>query len=55
MLDVVPVVDEIGSHPGLYLYTGFSGHGIGCGSGTGKVMANKILGNNSEFGVDRFR
>lgn len=55
MPDVVPVLDAIDSHPGLYLSTGFSGHGFGFGPGAGKVMANKILGKPSEFNLDRFR
>ncbi len=53
--DVVPVMDEIDSVPGLYLATGFSGHGFGFGPGAGKVMANMVLGNKAEYDLSRFR
>ncbi len=55
MPDVVPVMDSVDPIPGLYLGTGFSGHGFGFGPGAGKVLANKITGAKSEFDLDRFR
>ncbi len=55
MPDVVPVMDAVDPLSGLYLGTGFSGHGFGFGPGAGKVLANKITGAPDEFNLDRFR
>ena len=52
--DFVPVMDE-SSLPGLYLATGFSGHGFGIGPGAGKVMANMMAGRNIDHDISRFR
>lgn len=51
--DVVPVMDE--ASPGLFIATGFSGHGFGFGPGAGKVMANMVLGKQAEHDLTRFR
>ena len=53
--DVVPVMDEIESLPGLFLATGFSGHGFGIGPGAGRVMANMVLGKAAIHDLSRFR
>lgn len=53
--DVVPVMDAVDPLPGLFLGTGFSGHGFGFGPGAGKVLANKITGQDDEFNLNRFR
>nr|XP_061811811.1 glycine oxidase-like [Nerophis lumbriciformis] len=53
--DVVPVMDEISSHPGLFLATGFSGHGFGIGPGAGKVMAELVSGRAPQHDLTRFR
>jgi glycine/D-amino acid oxidase-like deaminating enzyme len=53
--DIVPVMDNIESHPGLFLASGFSGHGFGIGPGAGKVMANLIAGKDTGFDLSRFR
>ena len=53
--DVVPVMDEVEEYPGLYLSTGFSGHGFGFGPGAGRVMANMVLGKESGYDLRRFR
>ena len=42
--DAVPVIDAIKKIPGLYLASGFSGHGFGLGPGAGKLMAEIVLG-----------
>ena len=52
--DVVPVMDET-QIPGLFLATGFSGHGFGIGPAAGKVMANLITGNATGYDLNRFR
>ena len=53
--DVVPVMDEVARYPGLYLATGFSGHGFGFGPGAGRVMANMVSGKQAEYDLSRFR
>lgn len=53
--DVVPVMDEIASCPGLFLATGFSGHGFGIGPGAGKVMADLVTGQDPGYDLSRFR
>ena len=42
--DVVPVISALPKVAGLYLASGFSGHGFGLGPGAGKLMAQMILG-----------
>jgi glycine/D-amino acid oxidase-like deaminating enzyme len=53
--DVVPVMDEVESHPGLFLASGFSGHGFGIGPGAGRAMANIVAGKETGFDLSRFR
>jgi glycine/D-amino acid oxidase-like deaminating enzyme len=53
--DVVPVMDEVSTAPGLYLATGFSGHGFGIGPGAGKVMADLVTGRTPAHDLSRFR
>lgn len=53
--DVVPVMDAIQDYPGLYLATGFSGHGFGIGPGAGRVMADMVMGNKAAHDLSRFR
>ncbi|MFC1796413.1 NAD(P)/FAD-dependent oxidoreductase [Pseudomonadota bacterium] len=55
MPDIVPVMDKIDSMPGLFLATGFSGHGFGIGPGAGKVMARMVAGEQPEHDLSRFR
>ena len=42
--DAVPVIDAINKIPGLFLASGFSGHGFGLGPGAGKLMAEIVTG-----------
>jgi glycine/D-amino acid oxidase-like deaminating enzyme len=42
--DAVPVISPVDRLPGLYLASGFSGHGFGLGPGAGKLMADLITG-----------
>lgn len=53
--DVVPVMDHIPSIDGLFLATGFSGHGFGIGPGAGKVMAQLVMGEKPPHDLSRFR
>jgi glycine/D-amino acid oxidase-like deaminating enzyme len=42
--DVVPCISGLPKIVGLYLASGFSGHGFGLGPGAGKLMAEMIMG-----------
>ena len=53
--DVVPVLDRADGTDGLWIATGFSGHGFGIGPGAGKVIAKLIQGQESGFDLQRFR
>jgi glycine/D-amino acid oxidase-like deaminating enzyme len=53
--DVVPVLDSVDQLPGLYLATGFSGHGFGIGPGAGRVMADLVQGRSPGHDLTRFR
>jgi glycine/D-amino acid oxidase-like deaminating enzyme len=53
--DVVPVLDRAAALDGLWVSTGFSGHGFGIGPGAGKIMAELIQGNTVEHELSRFR
>jgi glycine/D-amino acid oxidase-like deaminating enzyme len=53
--DVVPVMDQIDALPGLFLASGFSGHGFGIGPGAGRVMADLVTGSTKRFDLSRFR
>ena len=53
--DVVPVLDQAEPTEGLWISTGFSGHGFGIGPGAGKIMAALIQGNRVDYKLSRFR
>jgi glycine/D-amino acid oxidase-like deaminating enzyme len=53
--DVVPVLDRAEHVDGLWISTGFSGHGFGIGPGAGKIMANLIQGKQPDYNLSRFR
>ncbi|MEM6849458.1 MAG: FAD-binding oxidoreductase [Pseudomonadota bacterium] len=42
--DAVPVMSEVDGRPGLFVATGFSGHGFGISPGAGKLMADIVTG-----------
>ncbi len=42
--DVVPVISPLAQISGLFLASGFSGHGFGLGPGAGKLMAQMLVG-----------
>jgi glycine/D-amino acid oxidase-like deaminating enzyme len=44
MPDALPVISPVPQLPGLFLATGFSGHGFGVGPGAGHLAADLILG-----------
>lgn len=53
--DAVPVMAPIDKLPGLYLASGFSGHGFGLGPGAGKLMADLVTGATPCVDPDPFR
>ena len=50
MPDLVPVISAIEKYPGLFVSTGYSGHGFGIGPGAGRLTANLVTG--CDPGVD---
>jgi glycine/D-amino acid oxidase-like deaminating enzyme len=42
--DAVPVISPVGQLSGLFIATGFSGHGFGIGPGAGRLMADLVSG-----------
>jgi glycine/D-amino acid oxidase-like deaminating enzyme len=42
--DVLPILSGVDKVPGLYVATGFSGHGFGIGPGAGAVIADLVRG-----------
>ena len=44
MPDAIPVISPAESLPGLFIATGFSGHGFGIGPGAGKLVADMVAG-----------
>jgi glycine/D-amino acid oxidase-like deaminating enzyme len=53
--DVVPVISALPKVDGLYLASGFSGHGFGLGPGAGKLMAQMIVGDQTCVDPTPFR
>jgi glycine/D-amino acid oxidase-like deaminating enzyme len=53
--DVVPVLDQADALAGLWIATGFSGHGFGIGPAAGKIMAALIQGQRVDHDLSRFR
>lgn len=58
--DGIPVIDQVEELPGLYVSSGFSGHGFGIGPGAGMLMAQLIAGETpvvdpNPFRLNRFR
>jgi len=57
--DEVPIIDRISALPGLFISTGFSGHGFGIGPGAGRLTADIVTGDipcvdPSPFKYERF-
>jgi glycine/D-amino acid oxidase-like deaminating enzyme len=57
--DAIPVISDVAELPGLYIATGFSGHGFGIGPGAGRLMADLVTGappcvDPADFRLSRF-
>ena len=55
MPDVVPIVDEVPSMPGLWVGTGMCGHGFGIGPAFGRILADMMTGGDAGHDMSRFR
>jgi glycine/D-amino acid oxidase-like deaminating enzyme len=53
--DAVPVIGRVAAVPGLFLVSGFSGHGFGLGPGAGQLMAEIIRGDTPCVDPEPFR
>lgn len=53
--DAIPVIGEIPAISGLYLSSGYSGHGFGTGAGAGEMMAEILQGKLPQVSADPFR
>lgn len=42
--DAIPVISGVDDLPGLFISTGYSGHGFGLGPGAGRLMADMVTG-----------
>ncbi|TMV10146.1 FAD-binding oxidoreductase [Ruegeria sediminis] len=42
--DAIPVISSVEDLPGMYIATGFSGHGFGIGPGAGRLVADLVTG-----------
>ncbi|CAD0184012.1 Monomeric sarcosine oxidase [Ruegeria sp. THAF57] len=42
--DAIPVMSSVDEMPGMFIATGFSGHGFGIGPGAGRLMADLVTG-----------
>ena len=53
--DVLPILSAVERLPGLYIATGFSGHGFGIGPGAGAVIADLVRGTTPAVPLQAFR
>ncbi|SDQ90124.1 FAD-binding oxidoreductase [Pseudovibrio sp. Tun.PSC04-5.I4] len=55
MPDFVPIMDEVPTQQGVFIATGFSGHGFGIGPAAGRIMADMLMGKPAGYDLTRFR
>ena len=53
--DAIPVISPVASQPGLYICSGFSGHGFGLGPAAGQLAAELIRGDKPSVDPKPFR
>lgn len=53
--DAIPVISAVEEVKGLYVATGFSGHGFGIAPGAGQLMADLVLGSTPSVDPHPFR
>ncbi|WP_108817650.1 NAD(P)/FAD-dependent oxidoreductase [Pseudovibrio sp. Alg231-02] len=55
MPDFVPIMDEVPTQKGVFIATGFSGHGFGIGPAAGRIMADLLMDKPAGYDLTRFR
>ncbi|WP_420412006.1 NAD(P)/FAD-dependent oxidoreductase [Roseibium sp.] len=55
MPDSVPTIDSVPDMEGLWVASGFSGHGFGIGPAVGEVLANLMQNRETGYDLTRFR
>ncbi|KZK92094.1 Glycine oxidase [Pseudovibrio sp. Ad5] len=55
MPDFVPIMDEVPTQKGVFIATGFSGHGFGIGPAAGRIMADLLMDKPAGYDLMRFR
>ncbi|WP_417817852.1 NAD(P)/FAD-dependent oxidoreductase [Tritonibacter scottomollicae] len=53
--DEIPVISEVQARPGLFVSTGYSGHGFGLGPGAGRLTADLVTGDTPIVDLRPFR
>jgi glycine/D-amino acid oxidase-like deaminating enzyme len=53
--DAVPVIDRVAPVPGLFVASGFSGHGFGIGPAAGELMADLVAGDQTKVDPKPFQ
>lgn len=53
--DAIPVISDVAGIPGLFVASGFSGHGFGLGPAVGRVMADLATGEKPSVDLHAFR
>lgn len=53
--DFIPVISAIDEYPGLFVSTGYSGHGFGIGPGAGRLTADLVSGRDPAVDPAPFR
>jgi len=55
MPDLIPVISNVATMPGLVIASGFSGHGFGLGPGAGIAVSQLVMDGGSEFDLQPYR
>ncbi|ODU22876.1 MAG: D-amino-acid oxidase [Sphingomonas sp. SCN 67-18] len=55
MPDAIPVISAVDAHPGLFVSSGYSGHGFGLGPGAGRLTADIMTGSAPVVDPHEFR
>lgn len=55
MPDAIPVISAVDTLPGLFVATGFSGHGFGIAPGAGQLMADLVMNHAPSVDAHPFR
>ncbi|MDM8356692.1 NAD(P)/FAD-dependent oxidoreductase [Pandoraea communis] len=53
--DLIPVISEVGTIPGFYIASGFSGHGFALGPAAGELLADMVTGANPMMNIAPYR